>query len=125
MSSPPSEPRQYLGACSLVAGDPLTLTINITSGGSGVNLTPYGTSWSSDLRQSTTQQIPVPFSVDSSAAATGTLKLSLTGAQTSSMATATGDAVSAWMYDLQASGGAVSPQTPFRGEVMVYKPYTY
>jgi hypothetical protein len=120
-----TEPRQYLGEVDVVAGDPLTITINITSGGSGVDLTAFGTTWGSDLRQTTTQQTPVVFAVNSTAANTGTLVLSLTGTQTGSMATATGDQVSAWMYDLQVTGGTVTPQTPFRGDVMVFKPYTH
>ena len=122
-----SDPRQQLGEWDVVAGDPLSITINITSGGTGVNLTTYGTTWTADLRTDPTSSTSVPFTVDASAASTGTLVLSLTGTQTSTMATSLTctPAPTSWQFDLQASGGTVSPQTPFQGMVIAYPPYTH
>lgn len=119
-----ADPRTYLGAWDVVAGDPLAITVNITSGGTGVDLTAYGSSWASDLRQSVDVTTPVVFTIDSTGAATGTLVFSLTGTQTAAMTTSPGDHTD-WTFDVQASGGAVTPQTPFRGEVTVSKPYTH
>jgi hypothetical protein len=91
---------------------------------SGTNLTPYGTSWAAMLRQSLTDGSPQSFALDSSAAATGVLVLSLTGTQTAAMNTDS-KGVTVWRFDLQASGGTVTPQTPFKGSVSVYGVYTH
>lgn len=89
----------------------------------GTDLATFGT-WASDLRQSPSQAPPVVFTVDNASAANGILTLALTGAQTTTLATADGGGTT-WHFDLQATGGTVSPQTPFMGSVTAVKPYTH
>lgn len=119
-----SDPRTYLGSWDVVAGDPLSITVNVTADGAPVDLTTYGTAWGADLRQNSLQTPAVVFAVDSTNAATGTLVLSLTGAQTATLTISSGDSTQ-WLFDLQATGGAVSPQTPFRGQVTAWRPFTH
>jgi len=119
-----SDPRLDLGTWDIVAGDPLTITVNITSGGTGVNLTTYGSSWAAMLRVTPAASPAVSFTVNTTNAATGQLILSLTASDTAGLATAPVDGAT-WQFDLQATGGTVTPQTPFRGALRVVKPYTH
>lgn len=119
-----SDPRQDLGTWDVIAGDPLTITLNITSGGSPVNLTTIGSTWSAHVRQSPSTTPPVVPTIDASGASTGTLVLSLNGAVTGAMATDPTDPT-VWHFDLQATGGTVTPQTPFKGTVQAWKVFTH
>jgi surface antigen len=40
------------------------------------------------------------------------------------MATGSGD-VTTWHFDLQVTGGTVSPFTPYKGSIQVWKVYTH
>ena len=114
--------RQDLGEWEAVAGEDLTITVNITVDGVGVDLTTYGTAWAGDLRQYPSSPTSVAFAVDDTNASTGTLVLSLTDTQTATMATG---AKTLWQFDLEATGGADSPQYPFRGTVIFDPSYTH
>jgi hypothetical protein len=117
--------RQDIGARSVPAGDPLTWTVTINGPtGAGIDLTAYGTAWGAKARTSYLMELPVVFTVDYSAAATGVLKLSLTGTQTAGMTTDSNDSTN-WQFDLQATGGAVTPQTPFKGRLTVQRVNTH
>lgn len=119
-----SDPRQYLGSWDVVAGDPLSITLTVLSSGSPVNLTTIGSSWASKLRQSVSQTPSISFTVDATNAATGVLVLSLAAATTTTMTTDPGASTS-WTFDLQCSGGTVTPQTMFEGNVVAWRPYTH
>jgi hypothetical protein len=117
--------RQDIGARSVPAGDPLTWIITINGPtGTGIDLTVYGTAWGAKARTSYLMEPPVVFTVDYSAAATGVLKLSLTGTQTAGMTTDSNDSTN-WQFDLQATGGTVTPQTPFKGRLTVQRVNTH
>jgi hypothetical protein len=89
-----------------------------------MNLTAFGSAWTAMLRQSYSSVDVQSFAVDTTNAATGVLVLTLTAVQTAGMATAPGD-LTTWHFDLQATGGTVSPQTPFKGMVQVWRDYTH
>jgi hypothetical protein len=119
------DPRQDIGTYEVVTGDPLEIDHQVNKpDGSPMDLTTFGTSWSAMLRQSYSSVDVQSFAIDATSASTGLLKLTLTAAQTTSMATAPGD-LTTWHFDLQASGGAVSPQTPFKGAVQVWRDFTH
>lgn len=114
------DPRTDLGASAVVAGDALSWTVQVNNpDGTATDLTTIGSAWTSGLRQSASPPSPeIAFAVDASSAATGKLVLSLTGTVTATMCPS---AVGRWYFDLHVTGGAVSPQTPFRGALVVYK----
>lgn len=119
------DPRADIGSADCQMGEPLTWTVTIKDGsGSPVDLTAYGTTWAADLRQSYSMQPAVVFAIDASGAASGVLVLSLTGTQTAAMATSTGDHTM-WFFDIQVTGGTVSPQFPFQGSLNIWKVYTH
>ena len=124
-----TEPRTDLGPQSCVQGDPFSWTITINSTSSGgvvtpVNLTTFGSVWTAMLRQNPAQTPPVAFGINTSSASTGVLVLSLTGTQTAAMATGPADPT-VWFFDLQVSGGSVTPLTPYRGSLTVWKVFTH
>jgi hypothetical protein len=119
------DPRQDIGTYAVVLGNPLKINRQFNNpDGTGTNLvTAFGSTWSAMARQSYSSALAQSFAVDSTNAATGLLVLTLTAAQTTAMATA-GD-VTTWHFDIQASGGTITPRTPFKGTVEVRRTYTH
>lgn len=113
------DPRIQIPPWTVVRGDAFTqpVTINDTSG-NPVNLTSYGSSFASQLRGGPDYTTSVPFTVDATNAATGQLVMSLTAEQTASMN------LPVYYFDIQVTGGTVSPQTPAQGVLIVFKDYT-
>jgi len=119
-----SEPRTDVGVYGVVAGSALSITLtSVDNNNNPYPLTGYATTWTSHLRPSPLGSPTINFTVDSSKAAQGILVLSLTGTITNTMDLTT-EGVANWYFDVQGTGGSVSPQTPFRGRVDVYQPYT-
>lgn len=119
-----TDPRVALDDQSVVRGDAFTWSVTITrDNGDGttspVDLTTYGTTWTGDLRGNPDYTTFVPWVIDASLASTGVLKLSLDGATTAAMP------LGVYGYDLQVTGGTVSPQTPFKGTLYVVKDDTH
>jgi hypothetical protein len=112
------DPRQVLPPWTVVRGDAFKQTVTITSGGSPVNLTTYGTTWAATARRQVDDSTTVPFTVDSTSASTGVLTFSLTASATAALNN------SVYYFDVQVTGGTVTPQTPFRGTLIVFKDYT-
>jgi hypothetical protein len=111
--------RQDIGSYANPAGDPMTIEFRPTAAGAPINLTAYGTSWAAMLRQSLSDGSPKSFAIDATNAASGVLILSLTGTQTAAMNTDS-DGTTNYNFDLQATGGAVTPQTPYKGRITIY-----
>lgn len=123
------DPRYPLDPQACAQGDAFrwVLTFQSTSAGGAplpVDLTAFGSTWTSNLRISPSQVPPLSFTIDASGAATGVLVLSLTGAQTGTMATDPA-AGTVWQFDLQVAGGSLSPYTPYKGLFTVYKVITH
>lgn len=112
------DPRQVLPPWTVVRGDAFTQTVTITAAGSPVNLTSYGTAWTAQARRDPDDTTAIPFTIDATNAATGVLVFTLSAATTASMNNAV------YYFDVQATGGTVSPQTPFRGTLLMFKDFT-
>lgn len=103
-------------------GDPFVWQLTLQqANGSAQDLTPFGTTWAASLRTSIDAQTSVDFAVDVSALTSGIVKLSLTAVQTASMHRGK----AAYGFDVQASGGSISPFTVWRGSVNVDGEYTH
>lgn len=110
-------------------GDPLTLVLRLTVPADPptdppvpVDLSGYGTGWTSQLRRSATSAGHVDFTVDVTKIADPTdprLTLSLTGTQTTAM-TASG-----YGFDVQATGGGQTPFTVWQGKLVMAGEYTH
>jgi hypothetical protein len=125
MTQPNVDPRQDLGSWSVAAGDPLEIDLQLNKpDGTGLDLTAFGSSWAGKLRQSSSSAVAQVFAIDATSAATGLLKLTLSPTQTSAMSLTGGD-TSTWHFDLQITGGTMSPQTPFKGQVQVWRIYSH
>ena len=96
----------------------MTWTINDQVNGTGVDLTTIATTWTSGLRQAVGAQPEVNWAIDASSASTGKLVLSLTGSQTSSMVN--GNSTAHWYFDVEGTGGSTSPQTLYKGQLVIY-----
>lgn len=121
-----SDPRVPLGGWDTPAGEPLQITLNFVVGGvSALNLLSYGPTWDAQLRRDPSDDNYINFGVDASGAASGTLVLSLTAAQTDSMVDTVLGGTVVWGFDIRVTGGAVTPQWPFRGEVAAWRPFTH
>lgn len=119
-----SDPRQPLNDQTICRGDNFKWTVTITKTNvdgstSPVDLTTYGTSWSGQLRGNPDYTTFVDWTIDATNASTGVLVLSLSSATTTTML------LPVYYYDLQVTGGTVSPQTPFRGTLYVVKDVTH
>jgi hypothetical protein len=130
------DPRVTLDEQECVRGAAHTYTVTVrktNSDGSTspVDLTTYGTTWSGQLRGEPGYAAGTAWHIDASSAATGVLVLSLTGAETAAMPShATGrstddDLADTFGYDLEVTGGTVSPQIPFKGVLRLWKAYTH
>lgn len=117
------DPRTDVGTNAVVAGDPVQwiLPVQVNGSGASVDLTTLGTTWVADLRQGVGMTPEIAFTVDASGAATGQLILNLTGAQTLSMLS--GQGPTHWFFNVQVTGGGVSPQTLMKGHLVVYGSY--
>lgn len=114
------DPRVVLTPWSVVRGDAFTNTVTFRKTASDgtittLDLTTFGTTWRAQLRGGPDYTTFVPFTINQTNAATGVLVFTLTSAQTASLA------LPSYQFDLEVSGGSVSPQTPFRGTLTVYK----
>lgn len=78
-----------------------------------VDLTGYGNTWASQIRESEGSPLAASFAVDATNAATGILAFSLAGTIVSSL-----DQPLYW-FDVQVTGGAQSPLTVFLGKIEV------
>jgi hypothetical protein len=110
-----------LGAIAVYRGDAWLLPIVDDDGGSPpvpTNLTAYGSSWTCQARSSEDTDPPVTITVDASNAATGRLNLSMTGTITAGMS-------GEYKFDVQVTGGTLSPLTMFRGRLRVTKDVTH
>lgn len=119
-----ADPRMPIGGWDITAGEPLEITLNfVVNGVSALNLATYGTGWAADLRRNPDDGFFISFDVDSSGAAGGVLVLSLTGDQTALLTDE--NLGNEWGFDLCVTGGAVTPQYPFRGQIVGWEPYTH
>ena len=113
------DPRQDLGTFAVIAGDPLTISYTVQANGSPVDLTTIGTTVTSLLRQAPGATPTYSFDMSASVLASGQLVWKLTGTQTAAMMSGNGS--THWYFDTTFTGGTVSPQTPFKGQVVEYR----
>lgn len=117
-----------IGTFDVYRGDPFTLPIlgELDAAGALVNLGSYGTGWTSQIRLSAAFPDEIPFTVNVSningtvdpAATAAQLVLSLTGVQTEAMTSRS------YVFDVQATGGPVSPLTLYSGSLRVTQDVT-
>lgn len=109
-----------LGSVPLYRGDAwrMPITDYAADGTTPTNLTGYGSAWAAQMRQTPDSPTAVTITVDATAAATGQLVLTLAAATTAELT------ASLYVFDVQATGGAVSPITVYRGTVVVTRDVT-
>lgn len=110
-----------LGTFGVYRGDAWQLPINDTQsdGVTPVDLTTIGTAFTSQARISPDAKTAIDITVDASRAAQGILLLSLDGTQTTAMNRST------YVFDVQATGGPLSPLTLYKGSLEVTKDVTH
>lgn len=91
---------------------------------SPVDLTSYGT-FTAQARSSEDAATAVDIGIDVTNAASGVLVLSLSGAQTAGMVQPDTGGDLAYGFDVQATGGTLSPDTPMVGSLLIVKDYTH
>jgi hypothetical protein len=114
-------PAVISAALPVYRGDAWSKTLRFWAdevGGTPIDLTAFGTSFTAQVRYSATTASFTPFTVDDTDAATGVLVLSLTGDQTGALMNST------YHFDVQATGGALSPRTIITGTLSVTKDVT-
>ena len=117
-----------LGTFDVYTGDAFTLAIcgEEDADGNLVNLASYGTAWSSQLRVARASDSDIPFTVDTSNITGGVdssadapqLVLSLTGPQTEALTR------QSYVFDVQVTGGPVTPLTLYTGQLRVTRDVT-
>lgn len=88
----------------IYGGDGWSRTLTISQGGTPVDLTAGWSGWKAQWRPTAAARTAIDITIDTTDAASGVLRLSLTGAQTGSMG---GDGV----WDLQATPTGGEPVT--------------
>lgn len=117
-----------IGTFTVRQGDQFQLPIlgELDADGALVNLASYGNVWTSQIRRQSVSDTFVPFTVDQTNIAGGVdsdpaavqLLLSLTGVQTSTLL------AGSYVFDVQVTGGALSPLTPYSGSLNVVQDVT-
>lgn len=109
-------------------GDPLTITVTVKdSAGNPVNLTTYGSTFASQIRTSIdAATVTATFTVDATNAATGVLKLSLTGTQTAALKRTTDKGGNtSYGFDVQATDASGNNTTLVYGYLSVDGEWTH
>ena len=108
-----------LGVITLIRGDGWRIPItDVATDGTPTDLTGFGSGWSAQMRETADASTSVAFTVDATAAASGQLVLSLAGYATAALTR------SRYVFDVQATGGTITPLTVYRGAILVERDVT-